>query len=399
MNGLAPGVRLGYCTNVHPYQDVDGMLTALRDAAVPLRQRLVARGELAADEPLGVGLWFPAGVARELARDASTLRETLAGWQLDAFTVNAFPYGSFHGDVVKDDVFRPAWGDPERLEYTLDASRALAALIDEGEVGSVSTHTGAYKAWGLPDTDPARIAAGLLAAADGLAQLERDTGRRIVLGLEPEPLSFLETTDEVLAFFGDHLLGAGDAARRHLGLCYDACHQAVEFEDMAASVSALATAGIPLAKVQLSSAFRLPDPRAARELLRPFAEDRWFHQVVLRHTDGSLERIADLPQALADERAVDAAEWRVHYHVPVFADALDDEGDGGRPPRLFTTRPQLEELLSLLADGRQATHLEIETYTWHAIPAERRRALGVESVVDCLEAEFRWVLGQLRGNG
>ena len=246
----------------------------------------------------------------------------------------------------------------------------------------------------------ARIAAHLerCSACDTrLAQLERDTGRRIVLGLEPEPLSFLETTDEVLAFFADHLLGAGDAARRHLGLCYDACHQAVEFEDMASSVSALAAAGIPLAKVQLSSAFRLPDPRAARPLLRPFAEDRWFHQVVLRQADGSLRRIADLPQALEDDDAAGASEWRVHYHVPVFAEALDAAGDDGRPPLLHTTRPQLEQLLSLLADGRQATPLEIETYTWHAIPAERRRALGVESIVDCLEAEFRWVLRQLRG--
>jgi hypothetical protein len=239
------------------------------------------------------------------------------------------------------------------------------------------------------------IAAGLLAAAEGLARLEDETGRRILLGLEPEPLSFLETTDEVIAFFAQHLQPAGEVARRYLGLCYDACHQAVEFEDMATSVIALRAAGIPIAKVQLSSAIRVPDPRSqdARDVLQTLAEDRWFHQVVARRDDGSLQRIADLPVALADRTAEPAAEWRVHYHVPIFADRLDDAGG------LLTTRPQLEQLLRILGADDEPLHAEIETYTWHAIPVERRRALGVHTLTDCLEREFCWAMDQQAGAG
>ncbi len=349
----------------------------------------MARGRLGSDEPLGVGLWFPAAVAAEVAKDPGPLAAHLQRWKLDAFTVNAFPHGVFHGDVVKDAVFRPAWGEHERLRYTLEAARALAGLLPEGATGSLSTHTGAYKAWGPPLADGAAIAKGLLKAADGLARLEDETGRRIVLGLEPEPLSFLETTPEVIRFFERHLHPTGEAARRYLGLCYDACHQAVEFEDMAESLRALREAGVPLAKVQLSSAIRLPAPQTDRALLEPLSQDRWFHQVVARMTDGDLVRYPDLPVALADASEAAADEWRVHYHVPIFADRLDAES------RLMTTRPQLEELMALLAAEEGPLHAEIETYTWHAIPAERRAALGVHTLTDCLEQEFLWAMDHL----
>ena len=381
------GLRLGYCTNVHPYADLEGLLAALEGAAAPLRDRLVAAGELDDGAPLGVGLWFPEAVAHAVVADPAPLRAALERLRLDAFTVNAFPQGAFHGDVVKEAVFRPTWAEAARLDYTLTAARALATLLPAGGTGSLSTHTGGTKAMGL---SPGVVAAGLVAAAEGLARLEDETGRRLLLALEPEPLSFLETTEEVCAFFTEHLHPAGEAARRHLALCYDACHQAVEFEDMAASVGRLAEAEVPVAKVQLSSAIRVPAPAAAVERLRPFAEDRWFHQVVSRAEGGALTRWTDLPVALDDAAALAAAEWRVHYHVPLFAESLDDGPDG-----LLTTRPQLEELLAEVTARDATRHFEIETYTWEALPAARREALGLRDVVDCLEQEFRWVLPRL----
>ena len=409
---LTNGQHLGYCTNVHPYGDLAGLVAALETGAAPLRARLVAGGHLDGDAPLGVGLWLPDAVARAVAADPAPLRALLARHRLYAFTVNAFPYGDFHGEVVKDAVFRPSWAEAERLQYTLTAARALAALLPEGVDGSASTHTGGYKPWfadgaeggapgdpaghptggttrdaGAREQDTAAATAHLLAVADGLARLQADTGRHVVLALEPEPLSTLETTAEVIEAFTTRL-HATDAARAHLGLCYDACHQAVEFEDMAANVGALRAAGIPLAKVQLSSAIRVPDPGRAADLLAPFAEDRWFHQTAVR-TGAAVALLPDLPAALADAEARAADEWRIHFHVPLFAGELDGQG------RLATTRPDLEALLTLVSDPDVTTHLEIETYSFGMIPVERRIEMGAEGLEDCLELEFRWVLGRL----
>lgn len=368
---MAPRV-LTYCTNVHPYQDTAGMLAALDRWAVPLAQRLAREG------PFPLGLWFPVDVARELAAEPGRLARELADRGLAVVTVNAFPYGAFHGERVKDAVFRPGWEDAERLRYTLQAAEVLAAALPEGTVGSLSTHSGGHKSWGC---DEDAIVAGLLAADAGLADLEQRTGRRVWLAIEPEPCSFLETTDEVLDLFTRRLLPAG-ASR--LGLCFDACHQAVEHEDLPDAVARLGAAGVPIAKFQLSSAIVLPDPAADRELLRPFAEDRWYHQVVTRDGDGDLVRVADLPEALADPELVQAP-WRVHYHVPLFADPLDEQG------RLRSTRDDLAALLRSAADVTETGHLEIETYTFDAIPAARRQALGAVDLLDCLEREFRWV--------
>ena len=47
---------------------------------------------------------------------------------------------------------------------------------------------------------------------------------------------------------GHSNLGLADALRRHLGVCYDVCHAAVEFEDPRASVARLRAAGIGIAK-------------------------------------------------------------------------------------------------------------------------------------------------------
>lgn len=361
---------------MHPYADLAGLRAALRSHAAPLREAL-------GWTQLPVGLWFPANVAEEVLADPASFAAELAELGLHPYTVNAFPAGAFHAERVKDEVFRPAWDDPARLAYTLRAAEALAALLPEGAEACLSTHSGAYKGWGAAANDENRIVAGLLAAADGLAALEQRSGRCMLLAIEPEPLSFLETTDEVVDLFTRRLLPAGAAARRHLGLCYDACHQAVEFEDPESSWAALSAAGVRIAKVQLSSAIELPDPARHRERLAPFARDRWFHQVVAEHADGELQRIADLDIALADEKAAGARRWRVHYHVPIFAERLEEDGS------LLGTRDHLERILRLArAEG---CPLEIETYTFDALPEGRREALGAKTLLEGLELEFRWV--------
>ena len=123
---------------------------------------------------------------------------------------------------------------------------------------------------------------------------------------------------------GSPALGAAAreaALRRHLGVCFDACHAAVEFEDPAAVVALAARAGIRIAKMQLSAASRISavDGAATRRARghSPTTSTctRWSSAA-----SGTLTRsIWTCREALA---GVDAprpsAEWRVHFHVPIF---------------------------------------------------------------------------------
>jgi sugar phosphate isomerase/epimerase len=274
-------------------------------------------------------------------------------------------------------------------------------ILPEGMVGSVSTVPGTFKAVAAARPDAARMMADALARhVATLISLQHRTGREIVLALEPEPCCFLETLEETIAFFRDHLqtdasaaivadhagtslTAAHDALQRHLGVCYDVCHGAVEFEDPVGAFARLRQAGIRIGKLQLSSALRLPEIDANTErTLAVFSDGVYLHQVVQRW-NGSLTRYVDLEPAFAALRAGKAGgEWRIHCHVPVFLEIA-----GG----FHSTQPALKAALAAAKSAFVAPHLEVETYTWDVLPPELRQS----SRADAIAREMLWVLKEL----
>ena len=256
------------------------------------------------------------------------------------------------------------------------------------------------------DASPKAVAAlvdHLLQAAAHLVVIERRAGKRIALALEPEPCCFLETVEETLAFFEDALLrpaalarfaelaglGGGEAEpmlRRHLGVCYDVCHGAVEYEEPVAALRRLRGAGIAIPKIQLSAAMRVPAISAALAArLRDFDTGVYLHQVIVR--DGRLTRFIDLPDAFtAFGEGGAQGEWRIHCHVPVF---LADLGE------LASTQDTLLATLRALSAEHLSPHLEVETYTWDVLPQE----LKTGSKADDIARELAFVLEEFRDEG
>ena len=388
-----PGGRfhLAYCTNVHPGDDWAETWAGLARHLPPLKAALAPRS------PFGVGLRLSDLAARELLEGDRL--ERFAMWLqalgLYVFTLNGFPYGSFHRVEVKDNVYAPDWTRVERLDYTARLAHILSRLLPDGMEGGISTVPVSYKHWHPTAAGrDAALDAGadrLLDAARLLARLAAESGRVIHLDLEPEPDCLLEDAAETVALF-ERLLrrashGEGAIVLRHLRVCWDACHAAVEYEATEDALAQFEARGIAVGKLQLSSALRasLGSPterRALRQRLQPFAEGTYLHQVVERRVDGTLRRHADLAGAL--ERIGDpaAAEWRVHFHVPIFAADL-----GG----LSTTRPELEATLDLLRRRPFCDHVEIETYTWDVLPPAMRLDLP-----QSLLREYRWALGAMQ---
>ncbi len=380
--GARPARRttpLAYCMNVHPGQAWTDQARALRDEVPAIRARLPDPAA-----PFGAGLRLSAQAVRELTADPARLTAIRSDAEADGvaiFTANVFPYGSFHGGTVKTEVYAPDWRTPERLDYTCRTANLLAALLPEGVTGSLSTVPGSWKPWVPSPADRRAMAAGFGAAARHLADLEGRSGRRVVLAIEPEPGCFLETSKEVIRFWTEDLAREpGDDLRdRHLGLCFDCCHQACEFEDLAEAWDRLAAAGVPVAKVHLSAALRVERDRHDPEALVPFDEPVYLHQTHLR-TPGGIVRHPDLAPGLDALRGhADWDEARVHFHVPLHWAGSD---------RLGTTRDALTPAFRDRLAAAPDTHLEIETYTFDVLPSELRdRPLAV-SIAD----EFRWTL-------
>ncbi|HZM79680.1 MAG TPA: metabolite traffic protein EboE [Candidatus Limnocylindrales bacterium] len=366
-------MHLSYCTNVHPAEDLAGIIAQFDAHAVPIREQLGGHA-------LGLGLWLSAPVATELANDVDLrhrLRRELDARGLEVVTLNGFPYRAFQAPVVKRAVYRPSWISRRRLAYTLNLARVLVDLLpDNAARGSISTLP---LAWRQPwdETRADTTARHLDELAGRLAKLAAGTGRPVRVAFEPEPGCVIENTTQAVAYLSD-------VDTNWLGVCLDLAHLAVAWEDPAVAVDRLRRAGLPVVKVQVSAALEASDPLAATEALRSYVEPRFLHQTRSAHGAAT----DDLDQAI-DERL--PGPWRIHYHVPLHAEPAAP---------LASTVPVLQAAVRELLSGPEPAcdHFDVETYTWSVLPLEQRPrdAAGLAAGIAAELAFARALLPEVR---
>jgi hypothetical protein len=386
--------HLAYSTLVHPGDTWAEMRESIEMYAPAVKERV------SPDAPYGVSLRISGASAATLSSDPverARFRRWLDDHDMYVYTVNAFPHGPFKGRVVMEQVYEPDWATEDRVTYTCQVADVLAEITPETVSPSIQTSPLAFRPKVVTAADVDVVTGNLFRVIAHLVDLERRTGRRVKLALEPEPYCFLETTKETVQYFRDYVYSnsgtdrlvmlTGQPAsevdglvRRHLGVVFDICHQSVEFEDIPASLQMLKAAGIPIFKLQAAAALWVPKVTvAAVAALEPFADTIYLSQTTeLR--DGELTRFLNLSEAIAAWRVDPAGdrEWRTHFHVPVF---LDDLGE------FRTTRGGIEAALKVHAETPLSDHLEIETYTWDVLPAH----LKTGDVTDYVSRELEWL--------
>ncbi|HEY2328380.1 MAG TPA: metabolite traffic protein EboE [Verrucomicrobiae bacterium] len=388
---LNHGLHLAYSTNIHRGESWAETFCALETHTLAVRDRVCPQ------KPFAIGLRLSEHAAIELheREELTKFRRWLDANRCYIFTMNGFPYGQFHGTRVKEQVYRPDWTSPERVAYTNLLFNLLAELLPAGVEGSVSTLPGSFKEFHPSAEALKTIRQNLWRTVEHIARVSEKTGRKLHLGLEPEPLCLLESSAETIHFF-DHLRAEHPHDPRlaeHLGVNYDTCHFAVEFEEPHNALPCLVNHGIKISKIHLSSALKvLPTPEACEEL-KKFSDDVYLHQVVERDETGARKIYRDLPDALKFAnsqfaiRNSELPEWRIHFHVPLHAPAA---------PPFENTNDHLLGVLDLLQTNPEiCPHLEMETYTWEVLPPE----LKSQSVVNQLAQEYGWTLAQLQARG
>jgi sugar phosphate isomerase/epimerase len=391
-------LQLTYCTNIHPANGWREVKANLERYPPALKARF------APQRPFGIGLRLAGNESRELLEgdELPRLRAFLDEHGLYVFTINGFPYGPFHKQPVKAEVHAPDWREDERVQYTLRLIEILAALLPDGVTGGISTSPLGYKPWVSPDDRQTweLLTRNVVRVAAALVRTHRERGKLIHLDIEPEPDGILETSGELVRFFTDWLLPAGApwladlvglstadarvALLEHIRVCFDTCHMAVAYEDPATMLDRYAAAGIRVGKVQISAALEVPFPsdqaerQAVRQALEPFAESVYLHQVGERDHDGGYHHYPDLQDALANVDDPRIAEWRIHFHTPIFVEQYG---------AFRSTQDQIRQALAEVTRRGAAEHLEIETYTWDVLPGDLKRDL-----FDSIAREYDWVL-------
>ena len=392
---LATG-HLTYCTNIYPGESWTNHFSLLKDSFPAIKQ------QLSPQEHMGVGLRL-SNVASIEILEGDTL-PLFKKWLQDTggyvFTMNGFPYGGFHDVIVKDQVHAPDWTTAERVDYTIRLFTILAELLPEGMEGGISTSPLSYKHWfhskaALQEATHTATS-NILRVVRELYAIKQKTGVTLHLDIEPEPDGILETGREFIDWFEQELLLRGTASfekelqipaetalkiiKEHVNLCYDVCHFAIGYEPHAAVLKELAEKNIKVGKIQISAALKATfadviNKQAILSEFKKFNEPTYLHQVIARMGNNTLIRYPDLPEALAATN--DAAEWRAHFHVPVFLESFG---------LLQSTQTDIVEVLGLQIQQPFTTHMEVETYTWGVLPDALKIPL-TQSII----REMEWV--------
>jgi hypothetical protein len=393
-NGLG---HLTYSTLVHPADDWEQLWHSLNTYLPKVKARI------AGNKSFGVCIRLSAKTAQTLANSAAErdkLKKFLADNDMYIYTANAFVYGHFKGAAVKEQVYEPDWRSEERTNYAINVADVLADVCPPGIAPSIQTSPLGFKPRVTGQDVVASYTDHVLRVVAHLIELEARTGCTVQLALEPEPFCFLETTDETINYFTHHLYSgaaveklaklahvpiadANAALRRHLGIVYDICHQAVEYENISESLQNLVDAGIPVFKLQEAAALHMPEvTQGVVDTLKRYAKTIYLTQT-LEKRDGKINRFLNVDDAIAAfEKDPGPREWRTHIHVPVF---LDDLG------QFRTTRFAIEDALRFHKQNPLSRHLEVETYTWDMLPD----SLKSGDIVDYICRELDWVKAQL----
>lgn len=384
---LKHGLHLAYCTNVHRGETWAETFGTLQEYSLRVRDQVCA------EKPFAIGLRLGEQTARELS-DPATLtnfRKWLDAENCYVFTINGFPYGRFHGGRVKEQVYLPDWTNDERVDYTNLLFDLLAEIVPDGVEGSVSTVPCSHKEFIKTPEQESAMRNNLWQTVEHISKVSERTGKTLHLGLEPEPLCYLETSEEMVRFY-DQLRAerpGDERLSRHLGVNYDTCHLAIEFEDPHEVVARYRDSGVKISKLHFSNALKVTPTPESLKALEAFDDIVYFHQVISRSADGTIRRIKDLDVALEEAARKPPAltdEWRIHFHIPLHCAPTELYGN--------TSDHLLGVMDELRKDPGMCAHIEMETYTWEVMPAAMKG-----DIVEQLAEEYRWTLKELAQRG
>lgn len=394
-----PYGHLSYCTNIHSGESWQEHFTEIKKS-VP-----VIKNKISPNLPFGIGLRLSNAACSDLSQ--GLLLQEFKNWLQSnncyVFTINGFPFGDFHQNPVKDQVYSPDWTMPKRVQYTLKLFDILKEILPDGIEGSVSTAPLSYRHWfkNKKETIGAyeKCTLNILEVVGHLIKIYEDTGKVLHLNIEPEPDGLIEDSFEFIDWYNKYYIPLGidflkkrlgitgdktEPLRRHLQLCFDVCHSAIAYEKADVVFEELQKNNILIGKVQISSALQINLVNNRDEKIKnlsTYNEPLYLHQVIAIDDQNKLHKFRDLSDAIVQLTDKKFLECRVHFHVPVFSENYD---------LLSSTRNNILQTLLSHNQRKVSNHWEVETYTWNILASDFQLPIN-----ESITRELEWVLDKM----
>ncbi len=355
--------HLTYCLNVHNANNIDEISLAIKEYSLKIKNQICP------DQPFGLGLYLSnkASIELEKPNNLNRFKEFLIKHNLYCFTINAFPYGDFFTPNLKTKVYYPDWTSSERLQYSKRVCNIMAELLPDNINGSISSIPISYKTNNNSWDKIKQSKKKLNDIALFLQHIELKTGKHIDIAIEPEPDCCIETSQEFIDFYQQ----LNNITQQYIGLCFDTCHLAIQYENLTQSLLNLHAANIPINKIQISSALRI-DKNFQQNLLHEFYDDKYLHQVKIK-TNKNILSFSDLSPDIMQQNTDLWQEMRIHFHLPIYFNGYDN---------IKTTNNQIDLDFFKTALKIGVKHFEIETYTFNVLPTNLQNIGLTKSIIN-----------------
>lgn len=353
-------IVLTYCLNIFPIKRADDVFVLFENTIPELKRKL----GLKEYDQFPLGIWFPNNILEELMRKKSLLVRLMNQHNLVIATMNAFPFGVFHGERVKEKVYYPDWGERERLKYTKKLVELTVELPRLERILPISTVPVTFG-----NRMPEKALEYIFEMVDFLEDIHNTYEQKFTLMFEPEPFCFLENQQQTLDFF-KKLHKVIPKSKTFTGVCLDTCHSAVVFEDPLEQFLVYKDHDIRVDKIQISSSIVLP-AQSDKQALKKYIDQVYFHQTFVKR-DEKIYRFVDLDKAVALGKE---GEYRVHYHIPLHTQPIS--------PLKSSVENITHEFFQTISQEERI--IEVETYTFDVLPT------NTESVLDSIIKELQWV--------
>jgi len=199
-NGLG---HLTYSTLVHPADNWEQLWNSLNTYLPKVKARI------AGNKSFGVCIRLSASTAQTLANapaERDKLKKFLTDHDMYIYTANAFVYGHFKGEKVKEEVYEPDWRTEERTQYTINVANVLADVCPAGIAPSIQSAPLGFKPRVTGSDVVSSYTDNVLRVVAHLMALETKTASAREEPPAGKPLDPASTTGKLVQLFQSQLI-------------------------------------------------------------------------------------------------------------------------------------------------------------------------------------------------